>query len=555
MARIKYYDTITGEWKHADSQFNIGSDQNATITPVLYVATEYGIIPEASADNTKAMQELIQKVHDDGGGIIWLPVGTYGFDRNSADRKKITDNFQMCIEPMSKVSIIGESITETVIKVYGTNSDTAWMANQVDKNADDVALYGFTYQNFTVDMSDSFVSIGSDGNIKFSSAAKAFGMKALKNCVFRDLRILESPATGFGIDMLDNVVVDSLYIYKCGKQWEYGSPGGAGIGIGTGRWEQENFIVRNCICVECGHFGIFLEDQGIFNDNMLRNDTMGQIIANNVIHDGKHYGIGVRGGQNVVVTGNNVYNNKGGIYMDYGAQRIMVSNNAITENTEAGLMFGIEDAGRGDYACEKVSVSGNSFFNNKLAISIMRQPIDSKIKNNIYIGNDIDMFSDTPIDIDESKIKKGVYINDAGQEAANTASWLYDEFIDLDTTHVTWTPIGKTETGNLKNPRIAVYGENKEFLCRMNDNYQPDNLRTDIEAKLASIQESRPYRYIKFGDNCNGDILTSLRLHNKIAEEESTDTQDKFMLTDEVTGIKYKLSISDGKLTMTEVTA
>ena len=59
--------------------------------------------------------------------------------------------------------------------------------------------------------------------------------------------------------MLDNVVIDSVYIYEGGRSWNYGGNGGAGIGIGTGLWENENYIIRNCICVSCGHFGIFFK--------------------------------------------------------------------------------------------------------------------------------------------------------------------------------------------------------------------------------------------------------------------------------------------------------
>lgn len=534
-------------------------DMQESDAPVLYVATdpEHGIIPEASADNTKAMQNLIQKVYDNGGGIIWLPVGTYGFDRNSNDRIKVSDDFYMCLRPMSGVSIIGESLTETVIKVYGVNSDTAWIANQVtksygiDPSEDDEFLHGFTYQNFTVDMSESDMAVDADGNPIYSSAAKAFGMKALRNCVFRDLRILESPATGFGIDMLDNVVIDSLYLYKCGKRWQYGNQGGAGIGIGTGRWTYENFIVRNCMCIGCGHFGIFVEDQGLFRATPEKNTSIGKIIANNIVRHGKHYGIGVRGTNFTVVTGNNICGNKGGIYLDYGATKVTISNNAITQHSEAGVLFGTEDIYTRDnfegFPCERVTVFGNDIDDNQFGVWIQKAPLYSKIQNNIYIGNDVDYLKDMPID--ESKIKQGVYINDVGEEAANARSWLYDEFIDLDTTMITWTPIGETADGINKNPRIAIYDENKGFLHRINGDYDPSQLNSIMEEALVAAGKATNFRYIKFGDNCSGEIVRTMKLCDTI------NPQNQFALTDESTGIKYKLSISDGKLTMTEVTA
>ena len=484
---------------------------------IYYIATEdpdFPLVADATADNTFAMQKLIEKVHNAGGGTIWLPIGEYGFDTSGKDNS----DFPVCLTPASGVSIVGESLTETIIKVYGhSNEGVAWMANKLKvftpsypDEEPPAELVGCTYSNFTVDMSMATID-------KYSSTGKAFGMKGLKNCVFRDLRILQTPGTGLGIDMLDNVVIDSVYLYGCGREWSYGGQGGAGIGIGTGRWLNENFVIRNCICAGCGHFGIFLEDQGIFQAAPVLNRSMGATIANNVVRNGKHYGIGVRGGRNVVITGNNIFRNIGGIYLDYGVDNAMISNNVISENVDIGLLFGTEDIREGfnGFACEDVSVFGNSFFDNKVGLVVMREPINSKIENNVYIGNNADMTVEIPID--ESKIMQDVYIDNYGEYITLAGNVLYDEFIDLDTTMVTWTPIGETATGDLHNPRIAIYAEDKSFIWRINGDYKPDELRSELEAALTAQGQRTDYRYIKFGDNCNGEILSTLKLYDLTA--------------------------------------
>lgn len=43
---------------------------------------------------------------------------------------------------------------------------------------------------------------------------------------FNSLKVLE-------IDMLNNVVTDSVYVYKGGRSWTYGDNEDARIGIGT----------------------------------------------------------------------------------------------------------------------------------------------------------------------------------------------------------------------------------------------------------------------------------------------------------------------------------
>ena len=478
-------------------------DSQVTGGQLCYVAVNHGVRPD-NPDNTAAMQALMDTVHKNGGGIIWLPIGEYRFD--SANSVAENPDFRTILTPRSGVSIIGESLSGTVIKVYGeTEQGASWLANYIPDDSDrTVKLSGCTYRNFTVDMSEATLR-------SYSSTGKALGMKALKDCVFRNLRLLNTPSTALGIDMLDNVVIDSVYVYKGGREWQPGGQGGAGIGIGTGKWENENYVIRNCLCVECGHFGIFLEDQGIFS-GAVRNYPEGLTVTGNVVRGGRHYGIGVRGGQNVLITGNNIYSSKGGIYLDYGVRNILVSNNIIADCTEAGILFGTEDAGFGDYPCENVAVTGNCFFRNHLAISTQRQPVNSSMESNIFLGNGSDSL--TRIPLDETRILQGKFINDAGEIADHQTSWLYDAFIDLETTMVSYAGGDEgSEDMGYQCPRIAMYDENHSFLKRINKPCREDRLRTVIEEALLEAGIRQSCRYIKFGDNCSGRIGTTLQLY------------------------------------------
>ena len=55
---------------------NIGGNVSGA---VYYNCQDYGVIP-GSSDNTDAMQALIDLVHENGGGVIWIPIGVYTFD-------------------------------------------------------------------------------------------------------------------------------------------------------------------------------------------------------------------------------------------------------------------------------------------------------------------------------------------------------------------------------------------------------------------------------------------------------------------------------------------
>lgn len=357
---------------------SVGKDVNETF----YNCTKYGVLPR-NADNTEAMQALIDLVYESGGGVIWIPVGTYIFD-SVASSWDMTSNITALLEMKSGVSILGENMNGTVLKVTGNTARGAGLFCQNSVHSGEV-LYGCNAENLTVDMSEASLTT-------YTHRGKAFYYSGIKDSVFRNLRLLETPSTSMGIDMLDNIVLDSIYVYKGGRQWQSGGAGGAGIGIGTGKWQNENYIIRNCVCDACGHFGIFLEDQGIFSPAKEKNYPKGQIITNNVVRNGRNYGIGVRGGKNVLVSGNNLYENKGGLYTDYGAKNVVFSGNLIQGSTEAGFNFGNEDetVNGGSYPCENIVVIGNTFFENAVGIKTTTEPTNSQKVNNIFISNTID---------------------------------------------------------------------------------------------------------------------------------------------------------------------
>lgn len=354
------------------------------LNKIYYNCRDYGVTP-SSLDNTKAMQDLIDLVYENGGGVIWIPNGVYYFD-SEASTIEYTSNITLLLEAKSRVSIIGESLDKTILKVTGNTTQGSSLFAQ-NSSASGETLKGCTYSNFTVDMSEASLTT-------YSHRGKALYFSGIRDCVFRDLRLLETPSTSLGIDMLDNVVMDSIYVYKGGRQWALGGNGGAGIGIGTGKWANENYVIRNCICDSCGHFGIFLEDQGIFGSNKVKNYPKGQIISNNIIRNGRHYGLGIRGGKNVLFTGNNLYENVGGMYCDYGAKNVVISNNLIQGSTEVGLLFGDEDQTvnglTSSYPCENFAVIGNAFIENTVGIKKTTTPLTTTIESNIMIGNTTD---------------------------------------------------------------------------------------------------------------------------------------------------------------------
>ncbi len=341
----------------------------------IYNAVDYGLSTK-SKDNSKILQSLIDLVYKNGGGIIFIPIGIYIFDSEKSSWN-MNKNVTAILEMKSKVSLIGESITDTVLKVIGkTQKGSALFCHDIEFSNE--ILHSANAQNFTVDMSEASLS-------QYTHRGKAFYYSGVRDCVFRDLRLISTPSTALGIDMLNNVVIDSIYVFEGGKSWAYGDNGGAGIGIGTGMWEHENYIIRNCICESCGHFGIFLENQGIFHNQI--NYSKGQIITNNIIRNTKNYAIGIRGGDTILISANCIYNNTGGLYVDYGARNVVFNGNLIKDSKDIAFCFGNEDdiINKNSNRCENIVISCNTFIKNKINFLKDSEPISYLEQNNIFI--------------------------------------------------------------------------------------------------------------------------------------------------------------------------
>lgn len=344
---------------------------------------DYGITPDAD-DNSLKFQQMVDELSQNGGGTIYVPIGTYKFDTSNGQYIEGTGGCKCCIKAKSNVSIVGESLTDSVFKMTGHSSQGVCMFGY-NSATNKTPIEGCTYRNFTINGEECTIDT-------YFSDGKAFFYQYVKNCVWRDLRLIGTPATSLGIDFLDNVVIDSIYCYESGRIHADNSPGGAGVGIGTGAWENENFIVRNCICDNCGHFGIFLEDQHIFGDAAHRTPTYpkGAIIANNICRNGRNYGFGVRGGQHVIFEGNEAYENaNGGFFSDYENKSIVIQNNLIRDNTGNGICLGNEKPGILETSFENVTIKDNVVIGNKTGINIGQKTTNLNLIDNIVRDNTV----------------------------------------------------------------------------------------------------------------------------------------------------------------------
>ena len=314
---ISYNEQSLTPEQQAQARENIGA-----ISTTVYCVADYGISADAE-DNTPALQALIDNVSANGGGIIFFPVGTYNFMRWTSS------NYRWAIEMKSNVSIIGENLENTVLK-QTQEIPYALFGRILDNGAGATnPLTGCTFMNFTVDA----YATGNVNNV----CGKAFFFQYVRDCVFRDLRLMGTTATAMGIDFIDRVIIDNVTCIDCGRTFTGTQAGTSGIGIGTAGWENENFIITNCVCEGCGQYGIFIENQGIFYDGNVPY-AKGSIISNCIVRNGINKGIGIRGGQNVTVIGCESYENAShGIFIDNNCKNVKVLSCSGANNGGSGI--------------------------------------------------------------------------------------------------------------------------------------------------------------------------------------------------------------------------
>ena len=270
-------------------------------------------------DDSVQLQQMVDYLSANGGGIVYIPSGVY--------TQKSQVNWK------TGVSLIGDGQGRSILKVIhvGNGEDFGFASIGYDKSnlaqIKQEKMKNCCFENFEIDGSGMV-------NIKYNSYGKGLYLVYLYNCVFRDIYLHDISATGLGIDFLCNTIIDNVTVDNCGRLYKTAPndayrQGGAGIGIGTNRDLNESFQIVNCRANNCGSFGIFVENQKLF-DAQQEVDSKNMIISNNIVTNCYRHGIGVRACDGVVIA-NNIIKRSGedNIYVDNMTKNVTIMGNII----------------------------------------------------------------------------------------------------------------------------------------------------------------------------------------------------------------------------------
>lgn len=262
-----------------------------------YLADAYGVTT-LNEDNANKLQALIDTVNKNGGGIIEIGCGTFTF-KNTVTLK-------------SNVGIMGQGIGNTILKMLdGSTTNYALFNGDFIKNV------------FIRD-----IEINSTGT---NTTGKHLFMRYVEDSYFTHIKSVDSRPTAIGIDFLNHVTITDNIVINGGRSKDIF--GNACIGIGTGydKWENEDFVISNNICINGGQRGIFVEDQARFGGTKKMNAGYGQVICGNIVRGG-YRGITVEAGKRINISGNTIYGTQIGMGVKVYADDCLFQGNLLVAN-------------------------------------------------------------------------------------------------------------------------------------------------------------------------------------------------------------------------------
>lgn len=248
----------------------------------IHNALFYGIkTSNNGAQNSKNLQSLIDSLSAIGGGTIFIPSGTYTFA--STGSQTVGEH---CVKMKSNVSIVGNGAS-TVLKPSGVTEQGLDMFYFNDYADTGIATYlkNCTFADFCIDGFETSVS-------SYTSAGKGFMLNLIRNCHWRNVIVINTDATGFGVDCPIDCSITGCIAENCGKAAQITNVGASGFGIGFGFSYDENMIIAGCTSRNCKKFGFFFEHQRRFASSLYTATSNKGFAVCDCIAIGNYYNFG-----------------------------------------------------------------------------------------------------------------------------------------------------------------------------------------------------------------------------------------------------------------------
>ena len=467
---------LDSEHLEVKAQFN-GKEINAMFPPPPFnpvvsdakyydeVSFKYFKDPEMTipaTDNTAALQALVDFVHNNGGGRIFIPSGKYVF-RSSIKWK-------------SKVSLRGASKLSTSLyaegSIFSLIDGTIGASTGGDYAKEEVWFDDCEFTDLLIDnkgLSHTEPNVG----------GKAFFILYMRRALFRDLILLNTIGTALGCDFLVDTLIENVFTYRAGRNSiaTGGYGGNSGIGIGTSALEKEPVVVSNCFTYDSGNYGVFVETQ---HNPQGYKAKYAKIV--NCHAQGNRLGFGNKGSGGTQFIGCTAVENKShGFHLTQGVAGDQLTACISEGNFGDGIRVESDYIGDLDISNTKLNDNHGSGFRALSNINILEKVRLSNVKaeNNGGVGlwfggksKDISILNSSAINNAQdstlySSLKRGILIQGENDIVSISGNTVYD---DQETkTQIAGIDISATTTNYIVDGNNVIdYGANA-YLIRSNE--------------------------------------------------------------------------------------
>lgn len=280
-------------------------------------------------NNTKVLQSAMDKVSALGGGTVYLPSGTYYFKQGGTSNRKE----KFVIKCKDNVKLKGNGVkgsNATILKPLYSNTNSSVSGGLDMFYFNNYSESGFKYKDsdrFSITYTDmdgktqtltnqkiyldnadfeDFIIDGNDAHNKYNydTTGKGFMINLFRDSDWNNVVVMNTDATGFGMDCPINSTVTNCVAINCGKAASESDGGASGFGIGTGYSNNEYMIIKNSYSFNNKKFGFFFEHQGRFtNSNHYPATTSKGFVVSNSVAGGNYADFGGLKAHNVTFEG------------------------------------------------------------------------------------------------------------------------------------------------------------------------------------------------------------------------------------------------------------
>ncbi|MCH2037873.1 MAG: right-handed parallel beta-helix repeat-containing protein [Rickettsiales bacterium] len=295
----------------------------------LYNVKDFGAVGNGVTNDTHSIQQAIDAAYENGGGLVYIPKGTYIVSGHGQASKG-------AIQVKSNVTLTGEGMGETIIKLEDGSDEkvTGIIRTPSGEITENVGILSLSIDgnqdNTTGEVDGIFTGVtpGSplaDRNIKIDQVeiyeVSRFGFDPHEQT--ESLTITNSVAhnngvDGFVADFLSNSEFSNNIAYENGRH---------GFNIVT---STHDFNFENNVAYDNGVNGLSIQ-RGSEERSWVQNIS----VTNNVLHSNGEAGMVVKLSEYVDIENNTIYYNGTHGIMVSGSQYVDIENNVIYGNSQS----------------------------------------------------------------------------------------------------------------------------------------------------------------------------------------------------------------------------